>query len=147
MVKQQNLEKWPNFLKRFLRILRKISKNSAKNHENFLMKLELSFTLNSFKIPYKSSDFSVKILNFLRRSGGFAPPRAPNMLQVLNYYLLSWGPTPEFQEKTTMAKENLGKKSQRFGVRGLRPRTPWWDRIFRYSQIFDQILSKNPYIF
>ena len=65
--------KKPNFLKNFLRILRKISRNSAKNHENFLMELELSFTLNSFKISRKSSDFSVKIFNFLKRSRASPP--------------------------------------------------------------------------
>ena len=111
--------------------IKEFSKNSAKNHENFRMKLELSFTLNSCKIYQKSSPFSIKILNFLQRSGGF-DPSAHNMVQVLNYYLLSWAATREFQAKNKNGKKQIQKRITKIRQhRGLRPRIPWLDRIFR----------------
>ena len=56
--------------------------------------LDYHYPLNPFKISLKSSDFSVKILNFLWRSGGFAPePTYPESTELSSFVL---GPTREF---------------------------------------------------
>ena len=121
MVKQQNLEKMAQFSKEF-------SKNSAKNHENVNMKLELSFKLNSFKISQKSSDFSVKISNFLQRSGGFAP-RAPQYAVSTKLLSFVLGSDPRILgKKLKWQEENLAKIQKKFAsVGGSAPEPP--DRI------------------
>ena len=60
--------------KKFADFFKEFSKKFAEN-QVFLMELafDYQFTLNEFKISWKQCDFSVKILNFLWRSGGFAP--------------------------------------------------------------------------
>ena len=107
--------------------------------------LDYHFTLYSFKISQKSSDFAVKILIFLWRSGGFAPGASPPLIRkVLNYHLFSRGPTREFQEKSKDARGKFREDSYKFAsLGGLRPRTPWSDKIFNYSYIFGQPRVKN----
>ena len=93
--------------------------------------------------------FFIKILNFLWRSGGgLAPSPEPHILQVLNYYRLSWGADPRMLGKIKVARGQFRKKSQKFAIvrEGLCPRTPWTERIFNYY-IFVQIRAKIHEIF
>ena len=73
--------------------------------------------------------------------------RPPNLLirKVLNYYVFFLGGRPSnFGKKIKRQEENLGKfhKNSR-ASEGFAPRTPWSDRNFNYSYIFDQIRAKS----
>ena len=76
----------------------------------FERRLDYHFPLNSFKISQKSSDFAVQILNFLWRSGGFAPPPEPTYPESteLSSFFLGGQPA-NFRKKLKMQEENLGK--------------------------------------
>ena len=66
------------------------------------MKLELSFTLNSFKISEKSPYFSVKILNFLKRSASPPEPHIAASNELLSFVL--GGQPANFRNKTEVAR-------------------------------------------
>ena len=74
----------------------------------FEWSLEYHLSLNSFKISYKSSDFSVKILNFLWRSGGLAPRTHLSGKYWIIIFCLGGRPS-NFRKKLQLQEENLGK--------------------------------------
>ena len=87
------------------------------------MKLELSFTLNSFKIPQKSSDFSVKMLNFLNAREASPPsPQYAASTKLLSFVLGAYpgilGKKPKWQE------EKLGKNHKNSLASGAPPPNP-----------------------
>ena len=77
------------------------------------------FPLNSFKISYEYSEFSVKILNFLWRAGGFAPRTA---YTASNELLACLGGRPvNFRKKLKRQEGNLGKNHKNSLASGIRP--------------------------
>ena len=113
----------------------------------FECSLDYHFPLNSFKISQKSSDFSVKILNFLWRSGGFAPRTHLSGKYWIIIFCLGGRPS-NFRKKLKLQEENLGKIHKNWlASGGSAPRTPWSDKIFNYSYIFVQLVQKIHAIF
>ena len=75
----------------------------------FEWSLDYHFPLYSFIISYISADFAVRILNFLWRSGGFAPPSESTYTESTELLFCLGGRPANFRKKVKMQEENLGK--------------------------------------
>ena len=101
MVKQQNLE----FFKEF-------SRNSLKKHFYNVVCIRVLSHINLFSTVRRIFlYFCKRILKFLQIQGLTpSPTPEPPIPRVINYQLVSWRKTREFQEKIKVVRENLWKK-------------------------------------
>ena len=104
--------------------------------------LDYHFTLNSFKITWKSFDFSVKILNFLWRTPLYS------VYWIIRFCLEGCRPA-NFRIKLKWQEENLGKISNVHKPRGrlCPPKPPCRREFFNYSYIFVQVRTENSWNF
>ena len=123
---------WKNFLGSF-----------GINHFSYWVALESYFTLIYFKHSY--SDISVKILNFLWRSG--ASPPKPSYTPSNEWLAWLGGPTLEFWEKIKVARGKFKRKSQQFAWIGRLPLEPLVGLNFQSFLYFWSNLPKNSWNF
>ena len=152
MVKQQNLEKITKFLKELSKNSAKIFEEFCEKYENFRVKLNLSF-------PIKFCQNLIEIIRFFWKNSKFPLAlgwhRLPNthIHKVLNYYLLSWRLTLEFQEKFKLQEENLRKIHKNSLASGGSAPEPtgrikisiilifWFNSVQKLHSIFENLLK------